>query len=750
MFPIDDISGLAQGIPAYRLLKPWWDVLTDYLAVVMLMTSFVAGTMQVTTGGIICVPAVDCTSENKYINTPAKNICSMYEAKYTGTKPIVTLKLADKRQYDYVDAECGSNAVHFFSSYFPFIIFLEAVVLLVIDNFWLKFPKTASVVESFTTLVLECHNSQGTCFDLSDPILRTQLKKDNRKSGPRRRVQDPADVEAQTNLLDDTNGRQDDGDSTSSHKYVKEDYDSPLDVTEALKAKTIFEKVRRFRAAIEPYMSVSLVYIIQVIMQVLTSLIFFGIDLYVVLDKNIINSVVNCTTDELISVDHKFFRCHNALAPFYENALVFFCFLLGLYCFTCICAYVWLVSTVIQWGDCSKCSKCFYVFEMFSKCFRCVFVMFSKCLKCLNCQCGIRKYNFQQGTDTIQETTAGGETLISPVDILPDIPSAKKDLAFLLHLLDESNKLFRVRFSVFLSDTNEKKLKSLILERQWPLHILEEYLDHTKTELTLSQLTGIPATVFRMLEICRLTLEDCKLLIEEFPSAEDFLKLVNLKSLSLVNCGLTAIPEAIFKLRYLEELDLSANNIGAEHIKAALQDSNFCKLTSLNLNDNNIGDEGAAHIKAALQDSNCELTNLDLSGNKIGDEGAEHIKAALQDSNSELTNLDLSGNKIGDKGAEHIKAALQDNNCKLTSLDLCSNNIGDKGADHIKAALQDSNCKLTSLDLTRNNIGDKGAEHIKAALQHSNCKLTSLVLSGNKGAKSIKAALQDSNCKISF
>ena len=611
MFPIDAISGLAQGIPAYRLLKPWWDVLTDYLAVVMLMTSFVAGTMQVTTRGIICVPAVDCTSDNKYINTPAKNICSTYEAKYTGMKPIVTLKLADKRQYDYVDAECGSNAVHFFSSYFPFIIFLEAVVLLVIDSFWLKFPKTASVVESFIALVLECHNSQGTCVDLSDTILRTQMKAtedtSETTSAGRGNIQEPGDVEAQRPLLE---GRRDDGHPRSSHKDVKEDLDSSLEMTEALNAKTLYEKVRRFRADTEPYTSVSLVYFIQVMMQVLTSLIFFGIDLYVVLDKNIINSVVNCATDELISVDHKFFRCHNALAPFYENALVFFCFLLGLYFIACIWVFKWLLFRVIH-CECPCCCVYVCVFNIFTMFFVCFCCFFRKVFNCFNCQFRVREYFYvpSRVTDEIKKPTV---SMVQDIRYLTDILPAQNDFAFLSHLLDESNKLCSFRFAFFLSDANEKKLKKLILERQWPLHVLKEYLDHTGMELRLSQLTGIPTAVFRMLEICRLTLEDCKLLIEEFPLAEDFRKLVNLKSLSLVNCKLTAIPQVIFTLRYLEELDLSSNNIGdkgAAHIKAALQDSN-CKLTSLNLSRNNIGDKGAEHIKAALQDSNCKLTRL--------------------------------------------------------------------------------------------------------------------------------------------
>ena len=182
MFPTNVVSGIGQGDTAYKLLKPWWDVLTDYLAVAMLMISFVAGTMQITKGGVICVPVVDCQSGNNYTNTTAKNICSTYEANYTGMKPIRTLTLADRRQYDFVDAECGVKAVHWFQSYFPFIIFLEVLLLTVTNKVWLKLPRTASVLERFISLVLECHSTQGTLLDLPKAIgrpLRPTIRQDN-------------------------------------------------------------------------------------------------------------------------------------------------------------------------------------------------------------------------------------------------------------------------------------------------------------------------------------------------------------------------------------------------------------------------------------------------------------------------------------------------------------------------------------------------------------------------------------------
>ena len=170
MFPTDIVSGIGQGDAAYKLLKPWWDVMTDYLVAAMLMISFLTGTMQIAKGGIVCVPAVDCQSGNNYTNSAAKDICCTYEVNYTVMTPIRTLTLADRRQYDFVDAECGDKAVHWFQSYFPFIIFLEVLSLMFIKNIWLKYPKTASFVDSLLELVLECHSLKGTLSDLSKAI----------------------------------------------------------------------------------------------------------------------------------------------------------------------------------------------------------------------------------------------------------------------------------------------------------------------------------------------------------------------------------------------------------------------------------------------------------------------------------------------------------------------------------------------------------------------------------------------------
>jgi Ran GTPase-activating protein (RanGAP) involved in mRNA processing and transport len=72
--------------------------------------------------------------------------------------------------------------------------------------------------------------------------------------------------------------------------------------------------------------------------------------------------------------------------------------------------------------------------------------------------------------------------------------------------------------------------------------------------------------------------------------------------------------------------------------------------------------------------------------------------------NSTLTTLDLYDNEIGDEGAKHLAQTLQINRT-LTTLHLYSNQIGAEGAEHLAEALQ-VNTTLTMLTIWWNEIDD--------------------------------------------
>ena len=195
-------------------------------------------------------------------------------------------------------------------------------------------------------------------------------------------------------------------------------------------AKTLYEKVKHFRDDTKLHTTVSFLYTLQAFLQLVVSTVALGVDggyyTHIV-------SVVNCSTDELISVDHKFFRCYDALASFYEKALVCFLIFLALYCFACICTIIRLMSK----------------FKF-------------KCL--LHQRILTTIYIFDE-----------------PISLstVPRFVCAAGDLAFFLHLLNQHNKLLINRFSVFLSVTEKEKkeFESRFIHTCWCLSISDTNKD---------------------------------------------------------------------------------------------------------------------------------------------------------------------------------------------------------------------------------------------------------------------------------
>ena len=53
---------------------------------------------------------------------------------------------------------------------------------------------------------------------------------------------------------------------------------------------------------------------------------------------------------------------------------------------------------------------------------------------------------------------------------------------------------------------------------------------------------------------------------------------------------------------------------------------------------------------------------------KLKDEGAKYLSDALKSDNCKLTELDISDNELKDEGAKYLSDALKSDNCKLTEL----------------------------------------------------------------------------------
>ncbi len=197
------------------------------------------------------------------------------------------------------------------------------------------------------------------------------------------------------------------------------------------------------------------------------------------------------------------------------------------------------------------------------------------------------------------------------------------------------------------------------------------------------------------------------------------------------------------RIRQLERLDLSDNDLGPEgardlgnernlralnHLtleRCGLADagvmvlaraSHLGRVTRLSLQNNGISSEGVAELWGTRHLS--RLQHLSLANNEVGDEGAMYLGAYRH--LPHLRHLSLSETRVRAEGVRDLTAT--SNLPELTSLALANLGLGDEGVD---ALLEGDKHAWTWLDLRGNNITDYGARALAgsaalAGLRHLN------------------------------
>ncbi|XP_026158124.1 volume-regulated anion channel subunit LRRC8C [Mastacembelus armatus] len=504
MIPVGEFKSLGtEQNWKYRLLKPWWDVFSEYLCIAMIMIGVFGCTLQLTQDKIACLPshvtsptpeAIDCS----HIQTYRENETSRHTL-VTPVNPIIQEAFGRKNnldihQYVFVNHYCYERFVHWYAKYFPYLVVIHTMVFMVASSFWFKFPGTSSKIYLFVTII-------GKCFD--SPWTTRALSEVSEETGEEKLVS-----WRKNTMSKDTTGRQEDDEETVgllSPSPIKTNPESEsslsvLDKKEGEQAKALFEKVKKFRTHVEESDILYLMYVLQTSLKVFK---FLLIIVYTAVLVSNIKVVVRCyVPPELTGFD--IYCCNNNKAHLFSKlSYCYICFV-GVYGLLCIYTLYWL---------------------------------FHRPLK---------EYSFEQ---------VRLETGIN------DIPDVKNDFAFLLHLVDQYDPLYSKRFAVFLSEVSECRLCQLNLNYEWTTKKLRTRLSRNASnllELHLVMLPGLPDTVYEMPEVESLKLEQVKNLTIPHSVA----KLDSLKELSLIYCPAKLQLSALNHLReHLKVLRLSFEHL---------------------------------------------------------------------------------------------------------------------------------------------------------------------------------------------
>ncbi|KAM9363530.1 volume-regulated anion channel subunit LRRC8C [Symphorus nematophorus] len=630
MIPVGEFRNLgSEQNQKFRVLKPWWDVFSEYLCIAMLMIGVFGCTLQLTQDKIACLPshftsptpeAIDCS----HIRTYRENETS----QHTLVKPMNPIiqevvgrkNNLDIHQYVFVNHYCYERFVHWYAKFFPYLVVIHTMIFMVASSFWFKFPGTSSKIDLFVTILGKCFDSPWTTRALSEV---SEERGEEKLVSWRRNTmsKDPADRRADdddtTVLLRSSSVK------SNPEKKSLEPQSTPsvLDKKEGEQAKALFEKVKKFRTHVEEADILYLMYVLQTSLKVFK---FLLIIIYTAVLVPNIEIVVRCyVPPELTGFD--IYCCnHNKANLFSKLAYCYICFV-GVYGLLCVYTLYWL---------------------------------FHRPLKA---------YSFEQ---------VRLETGIN------DIPDVNNDFAFLLHLVDQYDALYSKRFAVFLSEVSESHLHQLNLNYEWTAKKLRARLaknTSNRLELHLLMLPGLPDTVFEIPEVESLKLEQVK----NVTIPAGVAKLDSLRELSLIFCpaklqlqalnhlkanlrvlsiafeSLEEVPMWMYTLHGLEELHLNGpltNEVSRSATLDSLRElralrvltlrSNLTKIppsvvdVALQLQRLCIYNEG---VKIQVFSSLKKLTNI-ISLELVGCE-LERIPSAVFSLNN-LQELDLKENKL--------------------------------------------------------------------------------------------------------
>lgn len=517
MITLTELKCIADAQSSYHILKPWWDVFCYYLTLIMLLVAVLAGALQLTQTRLLCCLPCKLDFDNHCAvpwDMARSNVNISSSPATSDVRPLRIQNYLHRQQYSYIDAVCYERELHWFAKFFPYLVLLHTFIFAACSNFWLYYPSTSSRLEHFVAILHKCFDSPWTTRALSETVAEQSVRTVSFSKSK-------TFLSSPSNLTELGSKRQSLSYSQSGLETAgRENSSNVLDRKEGEQAKSIFEKVKRFRLHVEKKDIIYRVYLQQIVVKVI---VFILIMIYVPYYLTFITLEIDCIVDIQVFTGYRRYQCVYSLAEIFKVLASFYVILVILYGLTCTYSLLWMLRS------------------------------------------SLKQYSFEKLREQSNYS---------------DIPDVKNDFAFILHLADQYDPLYAKRFSIFLSEVSENKLKQISLNNEWSLERLKSRLvrnSQDKVELHLFMLSGLPDDVFELTEIEVLTLElipEVKLppsvnqlsslkelniyyssLTVEYPALH-FLE-ENLKILRLKSADLGKIPRWVFYLKNLQELYLT-------------------------------------------------------------------------------------------------------------------------------------------------------------------------------------------------
>uniref|UniRef100_A0A452UHE4 Leucine rich repeat containing 8 VRAC subunit E n=1 Tax=Ursus maritimus TaxID=29073 RepID=A0A452UHE4_URSMA len=585
MIPVAEFKQFTEQQPAFKVLKPWWDVLAEYLTVAMLMIGVFGCTLQVTQDKIICLPSHEL--RENLSEAPCQQLLPRgVSEQMGGLREVSGLKNnLDLQQYSFINQLCYETALHWYAKYFPYLVVIHTLIFMVCTSFWFKFPGTSSKIEHFISILGKCFDSPWTTRALSE------VSGENHKGPTTGRATATAEASAGP-------GKAGEGEKEKVVVEPEKVVTEPpavtlLDKKEGEQAKALFEKVKKFRVHVEEGDILYTMYIRQTVLKVCK---FFAILVYNLVYVEKISFLVACRVETSEVTGYASFCCNHTKAHLFSKLAFCYISFVCVYGLTCLYTLYWLFHRPLKeysfrsvreetgMGDIPDVKNDFafmlHLIDQYDSLYSKRFAVFlsevsESRLKQLNLN---HEWTPEKLRQKLQRNARGRLELA--LCMLPGLPDTVFELGEVEALRLEA--ICDITFPPGLSQlVNLQELSLLHSPARLPFSLQVFLRDRLKVlRVKCEELREVPLWVFGLRGLEELHLEGL------FPPELARAKLAALRELELLACGLERIPHAIFSLGALQELDLKDNHLRS--IEEILSFQHCRKLLTLRLWHNQI------------------------------------------------------------------------------------------------------------------------------------------------------------------